>query len=336
MVQQSLYVDISVIIPAYKVLDKIPDTLNSLKFDGKFEVIVAGDELSKKDLTFLKEKNVILEVSNERRGKVHAINAAVKVSKGKLLVFIDSDTRPENRDFLKNIWKVYTEKGFDMATGKLMVEGSSRFERAVNVEYLFMNTAFFMIDKIGKTMPVCGALLIMDRGAFDIVGGFSATATEDFDMGFKAVRNQLKFGYIKEAGVFTASPKKIKDWWIQRKRWWVGAAQTMKHSKKDMIKNLPTTTTSIGTYYPLVAVAILSSLAVLFFASQFHLSYVLSMTAFFTSGWMWIMNKVLDWGISMADGLSYILVYGPLYSILTLSSIFYFSFKKTKLTDWKV
>ncbi|MBR9680750.1 MAG: glycosyltransferase family 2 protein [Candidatus Altiarchaeota archaeon] len=329
--------DISVIIPAYKELDKIPDTLNNLKFDGKFEVIVAGDVLSKEDITFLKkQKHLNLTLSKSRRGKVKAMNAAVKMSTGKLLVFIDSDTRPENKNFLTNIWKVYTEKGFDMATGKLMVEGTSLLERSVNVEYLFMNTAFFVINKIGKTMPVCGALLLMDRSAFEGVGGFSNVLVEDFDMGFKAVKNKLKFGYIKEAGVFTASPKKIRDWWVQRKRWWVGAAQTLKHSKKDMIKNLPTTTTSMGTYYPLVATVILSTLAVLSFASKFQMSYVLSLTAFLTSSWMLIMNKVLDWGISMTDGLSYLLLYGPIYSVLTLSSIFYFSFKKAEITDWKV
>lgn len=328
--------DISVIIPTYEKLDKIPKTLEALCFDGEFEVIVAGDKLSKVDRNFLKRKRVKTTFSDERRGKVRAMTDAVKMSSGKLLIFIDSDTRPENRDFLKNIWKVYTEKNFDLATGKLMIEGSSFLERTINVEYLFMNTAFFVTDKMKKVMPVCGALLIMSRKTFNKVGGFSDAVVEDLDMGFKVSRFKVKFGYIKEAGVFTSSPKKLKDWWTQRKRWWSGAAQTFKGSRKDIIRNLPSNTASAGTYYPLPTVSLISIFLVMLFSNQFSLSHVLSIAAFLAGSWMWWMNKVLDWGISLMDGLSYIFLYGPMLTVITISSILYFSIKKANITDWKV
>ncbi|MBR9689351.1 MAG: glycosyltransferase family 2 protein [Candidatus Altiarchaeota archaeon] len=328
--------DISVLIPAYKGLSKIPETLKKLKFDGDFEVIVAGDSLSEDDIKFLKKTGVILYCCNERRGKVNAVNGATEIAKGELFVFLDSDTRPESEDFLNNIWKNYKKTGFEIATGKLMIEGNSRLERSINVEYLFMNTAFFVANWMKNTMPVCGAFIVMPREAFIKLGRFSKVVVEDLDLGFKAVKHKLKFSYIKDAVAFTASPKKIKEWLAQRKRWWMGGAHTIKASKKEILKSLPSTTAAATSYYPLPVISILSLVFVLLAMSQFKIMYVLSITAFTTSSLMLLMNKVLNWGITFLDGLSYLFIYGPVLSVITVGSLLYFFVKKGQLEDWKV
>ena len=65
-------------------------------------------------------------------GPFAVIGEGVKIAKGKLLVFIDSDTRPEDEYFLEVIWSHYVEKQFDMATGKLMIDGNSLLEKVAN------------------------------------------------------------------------------------------------------------------------------------------------------------------------------------------------------------
>lgn len=336
MAEQPSDVDISVLIPAYKTLDKLPETLEKLCFDGEFEVIVAGDLLSHRDQEFLKKRGVKLNCSGERRGKARALNEAVEMAGGELLVFLDSDTRPEDDRFLDKIWKAYGETNFEIGTGRLMVEGNSLLEKSINVEYLFMNSAMFMGNVFKKPVPICGAFIIVTSEAFERLGRFSKVIVEDFHLGYKANVSKLRFRYIKDVTAYTSSPKKIKGWLTQRKRWVMGGSQSLGVAKKDVLKNLPVSTAAISSYYPIPSISIISSIMMFLAMSQINIAYVLSMTAFLTTSLMLAMNKILNWGLTLGSGLSYLLVYGPLWSLFTIGGMVYFAFRKEKLDDWKV
>jgi cellulose synthase/poly-beta-1,6-N-acetylglucosamine synthase-like glycosyltransferase len=323
-------------IPAYKKLDKIPKTLELLNFEGEFEVIVAGDLLSHEDKKFLKRRGVILDCSGKRRGKASALNHAYPKAKGELLIFLDSDTQPEDDRFLDTIWKTYKKKNFEIGTGKLMVKGDSLLEKSINVEYMFMNSAMLMGNVFKKAVPICGAFIIIKKDAFKKLGGFGKVIVEDFHLGYKANVMGLQFRYIKDVTAYTSSPKKIKDWVVQRKRWVMGGSQSVGMAKKDILKNLPVSTAAFSSYYPIPSLSIFSSIMILLAMPHMNLAYLLSMTAFLTTGLMLTMNRILKWGLSWGSGISYLIWYGPLLSAFTMLGLVYFAFKKDKPDDWVV
>jgi len=329
-------VDITVLIPAYKKLDRIPKALDKLRFRGDFEVIVAGDCLSPRDRKFLKERGVVLDHSEKRRGKANALNQASEKAKGELLVFIDSDTCPEDSEFLEKIWRNYKERNFEIGTGKVMVNGDSLLERSINVEYMFINSAVFLGNLFRKAMPLIGAFIVVTKDAFNRIGKFAKVILEDIDLGCRANTSGLRFFYMKDVTVYTSSPKRFRDWMVQRKRWVIGGSQSIWAAKKEAIKNFPLSLAAITSCYPLLSISLMLLVAATFAMSQVSIVYILSVTALLTTSLMLVMNRVLNWGISLSSGIHYLLWYGPIWSTLLVIELLYFSFKKDKPADWVV
>lgn len=328
--------DISVVIPAYGELEKIPRTLDTLQFDGDFEVIVAGDELSKEDLQFLRNRGVVLDASDERRGKASAINHAAGLAKGELLVFLDSDTRPEDGEFLSRIWEAYRSKGFDMAAGKLMVEGGGLLGSAINVEYMLLNSVLFLGQAFHRPVPANGAFIIVTKEGFQRMGGFDRVAVEDFQLGFKANRAGLEFNYLEEAAAYTAPAESFREWLTQRKRWMLGGWDSIFHNKGDLVKDLPVSVAAASSCYPMLLAPVGLSLFMFLYSSHVDLTLILSGTALFTSSVMLTFNRILNWGASLGSGLGYLLLYGPMWTAFMALSLLYYLVADYELTDWKL
>ncbi len=326
----------SIIIPTFKVLDQIPKTLKKLKFKGKFEIIIAGDSLSKKDITFLKKQKIKLSLSDERRGKVTALNEASKMAKGKLLVFLDSDTQPENSSFLKTLWENYKIYKFDIGTGRLMINGTSFLEKVVAIDYLFINSMLYLGNVFERPRPVNGAFFIIKRSCFEQIGGFHKEILEDFGIGYRARMNRMNFHYMKNLTVFTSSPQKMKHWLTQRKRWMAGGSESLKSSRNNILRELPSSLTSITLTYPLFFFGLFTTLALFLTSSKINPFYIVSITIFLTSTLMLILNKLLDWGTTPKSGLIYLFIYGPISSFLLFLMVILSFFRKKELTDWKV
>ena len=169
---------VSFILPcrnAARHLGALVDALRDLVVPPGWEMeIVAGCQASRDDtLQILKERGVTIAPSNEL-GAGAARNAAVRSSRGSLLVFMDSDTLPADNELLVRIIRKAEELGtFGGLGGPIRLHPSQAWNpvaiadhyacwfnwtesRASGVTRLFQPTTFF----------------VMPRDVFEQVGGF--------------------------------------------------------------------------------------------------------------------------------------------------------------------
>ena len=100
--------DISIFIPVYKESNQLAGMLNELSSQNvSKEIFVTVDQPTEELLEEIKQienSNIKFIVNKERTGKANACNNTVKLSTGKVLLFLDSDVGiPNDPDYLRKI-----------------------------------------------------------------------------------------------------------------------------------------------------------------------------------------------------------------------------------------
>lgn len=230
---------ISVFIPVYKssdLLEALLDEITNSAYKDK-EIFVVVDEPDEKSLEVVKrygsKANFIL--SGKRRGKVEALNSAIKISSGEILVFLDSDVQLKGRDFWGWMEKEMAET--DILDFKKGIIQKSFISRMVNYEFVSSNIVSYLYSKLlQKCIGINGAAFAIKREAFEEVGGFSKVVSEDFDLAAKALLKNKKFKYTEKLEVHTKAPSNWRSWFTQRKRWGIGTGLWLKHYWKKFLK----------------------------------------------------------------------------------------------------
>ncbi len=180
---------ISVIIPVYNDPNGLSDTLDSLVSQDypkqQYEIIVADNDSNDNTLDMarsFKEKYpelIHIVVENNIQSSYAARNKGIKISKGKIIAFVDADMTVE-KDWLKNITKSIERNSADYLICK------------VNI-YLNKNNIFGLFDKmIGFPIeeyvnkkhfgPTC--CLIVKKKVFEQVGLFDSRLISSGDYEF--------------------------------------------------------------------------------------------------------------------------------------------------------
>ena len=112
--------DISVIVPAYNAEKYIRPCLDSILNQTKkeFEIIVVNDGSKDNTLKILNEykeqySDIINVIDQENQGLSVTRNNAIKVAKGKYVVFIDSDDYVKS-DMLEKLYDKAVSGGYDV------------------------------------------------------------------------------------------------------------------------------------------------------------------------------------------------------------------------------
>ncbi len=142
--------DVSILIAAYNEEEHIRNTvMNKINLDypaDKLEIIVVSDCSS--DATDAicekmakREKNVVFIRQNERSGKTAALNRAVKIARGEIIVFSDANSI-YRKDALQHLVKNFKDKEVGYVTGHMVYlkqkgasveEGCSSYIRYENI-----------------------------------------------------------------------------------------------------------------------------------------------------------------------------------------------------------
>ena len=130
---------VSLIIPVYKVRDRILRTLESLKEQTfkEFEVLFiddgSPDDSSKFAHNYLKNSHVIYRIINkENAGVSSARNLGIKESKGEYVCFLDSDDYID-KDMLKELYNKAIESQCDVVYSGYVFEESNGKEISNNI-----------------------------------------------------------------------------------------------------------------------------------------------------------------------------------------------------------
>lgn len=231
---------ISILIPVYKESNLFETLLNQLikdPYENK-EIITVIDEPTKNSLGLVeKYKNQVKFILNKKRkGKVNALNEAAKLAKGDIFLFIDSDSviSKKSKNFIETVAEKM--KNIDMLDIRKNSFRDSLISRLTTYEFLGSTLYGWLLSKIKKCVAVCGIAFAVKRSFFDEVGGFKNVISEDLEMGMQTLIRNKHYDFSNDLEVFSKSAENWKSWFIQRKRWSLGAGYHLKRHWKTFFK----------------------------------------------------------------------------------------------------
>jgi cellulose synthase/poly-beta-1,6-N-acetylglucosamine synthase-like glycosyltransferase len=232
--------DISIFVPVYKESNELPSMLTKLASQKVTkEIFVTVDEPTEQFLEQTKRpvKNVQFIVNKKRVGKANALNNSVKLSTGKVLLFLDADIQvSDDPDFLKKI--IMEMQHTDILDIKKKVISTKSFlSKMAYYEYFTFNVSAWLASKYMRKCPaVNGAAFAMKRETFDSVGGFKKVVAEDIDLATRAFLDNHSFAYTTKVEVENVVYTNWHSWFRQRKRWGIGQALWLKEWYKALAK----------------------------------------------------------------------------------------------------
>ncbi|MEM3613203.1 MAG: glycosyltransferase family 2 protein [Candidatus Bathyarchaeia archaeon] len=364
---------ISVFIPVYRHSDLLEELLEGLVNDSyqNKEIFVTIDEPTA-DAHRVVERfrgEVHFILNGRRRGKVRALNEAVSVSSGEILVFMDADVKlGECKDFLKTV--ALEMEDADILDIKKKIIKDSFISRMVNYEFVGSNFSSFLYSKlVQKCFAVGGTAFAIKRETFKEVGGFAKVVSEDLDLAARTFYQNKRFKFTNKAEVYTKAPSRWRSWLAQRKRWGIGTGIWIKtHGGKVVryIARYPYIAFPCSLMlFPTVALMLFNYICSLFpdvqlfnfipraLASQLNLTSVpvlppsltsmlfTVLTNFFFGFIMfsiifYIASRKLRFRFSLVEFVAYYFFYQPISFIVLFAGIIAGIFFKNHKIDWKL
>ena len=148
-----------------------------------------------------KFSNVNFVINEKRIGKANALNNSVKLSSGKVLLFLDDDIDlPDDPAFLKKI--IEEMRHTEILDIKKKVVKNSFLSKMAYYEYFTFNIgAWIASEHLRKCPATNGAAFAIKRETFDAVNGFRKVVSEDLDLATRAFLSDHSFAYTKEVEV---------------------------------------------------------------------------------------------------------------------------------------
>ena len=227
---------VSVVVPAFEEEASIARTISALlALDYPcYEIIVVND--GSKDGTvaevqpFLGDPRVRLLDKRVNEGKAMALNDAVPICRGEIIVYLDSDIVATPL-LLQAFVPHFLAPRVGAVTGNPRVLNRGSLLRDLQtLEFASIISVQRRAQRIwGRVLTVSGAVFAIRRTALLEVGSFDpAMATEDIDLTWKLQRALWDVRYEPSAVVWMHVPPNLAELWKQRRRWARGLAQVLK------------------------------------------------------------------------------------------------------------
>lgn len=226
---------VSIVVPAFAEERTIARTLLAmLRIDyPDFEVIVVND--GSPDATaavvsrFLRSGRVRLLDKKVNEGKAMALNDALPLCRGEIVVTVDADIRV-SPGLLRALVPHFTWSRVGAVTGNPRVVNRGTLLRNLQtLEFTSIISVQRRAQRIwGRVLTVSGAVAAFRKSALVDAGLFSPDmATEDIEMTWKLQRRFWDVRYEPSAVVWMEVPPTLRELWKQRRRWARGLAQVL-------------------------------------------------------------------------------------------------------------
>jgi cellulose synthase/poly-beta-1,6-N-acetylglucosamine synthase-like glycosyltransferase/peptidoglycan/xylan/chitin deacetylase (PgdA/CDA1 family)/spore germination protein YaaH len=245
---------VTVIIPAYNEERVISSSVRRI-LDSTYpylDVIVADD--GSKDQTsalvqaeFGTNPRVRL-LTMENGGKARALNTALQLAKGEVIVALDADTQFE-RETITRLVRWFVDPRIGAVSGNAKVGNRINLvTRWQGVEYVTaQNIERRALTRFDAIMVVPGAVGAWRRAALEDVGGYPEdTLAEDQDLTIAIQRKKWKVAYDDSAVAWTEAPETFAALAKQRFRWSYGTLQCLWKHRKVMGKRKPAGLAFVG------------------------------------------------------------------------------------------
>ena len=234
---------VTVLMAAYNEEEHIVNTIiGCLKIDyPDFEIVIVNDGSTdstvKKIRPFAEAGKVRLIDKSRNEGKAMALNDAIPLTNGEILLILDADAVPD-ANILKAMVPHFRLGRVGAVTGNPRVlNRRSLLAKMQAIEFASIVSLQRRGARVwGKLLTMSGVVGAFHRNALLDSGLFSPEmATEDIDLTWKL---QLKFydiRYEPRAIVWMRVPVSLAGLWRQRRRWATGLAQVIRRHGRETL-----------------------------------------------------------------------------------------------------
>lgn len=238
---------VSVLIPAYNEEVGIRATIKSAIETNypNLEIIIIDDgstdktaKIIKKFISDYKKDNAESNIELNFRtipngGKAKALNTALAISTGEIIVTIDADSVMDQRA-IKKLVKYFTNPKVASVAGNVAIGNRSKFIGIIQqLEYLYgfyfkrADSMFNAVYIVGGAAAAYRSKIIRDLGGFD-----EDIITEDIELSTRLQYHGYHVRYAADAIVYTEGPSDFNGLFKQRLRWKYGRLITFYKYKR--------------------------------------------------------------------------------------------------------
>ena len=203
---------ISIIIPTLNEEKNLARLLQSIKdqsFDS-YEIIVADSYSSDRTRKIARSFGCRLTSVKNASGPAKARNQAAKLSRGKILLFVDADMAFPPGSLTK-LFKEFKVRGLDIASCFIRPFSQTKF--LVLLFNIFHNWPIFALQ---KALPLGTAIVLVKAPLFKKAGGFNEEIRLLEDSLFlQKGACYGKYGFLKKTFVFFSERRFQKEGWIK-------------------------------------------------------------------------------------------------------------------------
>ena len=228
---------ISIIIPVKTLIPSFKDVIEKL---GKINypkdrysiIVVTGDVNATKGSlqeAMAKTEKISIIQDDKGIGKGHALNRALEVADGEIVVFFDSDNIVDENCVALLVSGVLSDPETYIAsigTIKPLNSEKNDITKIVSLEYSWYYAGLFLFRKLYNLfIPIPGRNFAINRDILHRLGNFSEKAlAEDLNLTRRIYyRYKHPIKYIEKAIIYEEVPDNLKGLYVQRMRWGRGA-----------------------------------------------------------------------------------------------------------------
>ena len=227
---------VTVLIPAHNeeaVIERSLDAVCAIRYP-RYEVIVVNDGSTDGTvdavMPFVRAGRVKLLDKRVNEGKALAINDALALAQGEIVLTLDADAVPEP-DILSQMVPHFRAARVAAVTGNPRVRNTGNFlARLQAIEFTSIISLLRRSQRVwGRIVTVSGVVAAFRRSALYDVGGFSPNMpTEDIEVTWKLQRRFYDVRYEPNAVVWMTVPLSVRAHFKQRLRWARGLMQVLR------------------------------------------------------------------------------------------------------------
>jgi len=228
---------VSVIVAAYceeAVIDGTLESLLALDYPD-YEVVVIDDGSPDRTAAIVRarmahDRRLRLIEKRVNEGKAMALNDAIPVTRGEIVVVVDADIRPRP-DVLRHMVPHFRHGRVAAVAGNPQVTNTrSLLAKVQATEFASIVSVLRRAQRVwGRILTVSGAICAFRKSAMVDVGLFDPDkVTEDIALTWKLQRRFYDVRYEPRAVVAMQVPETFRALWRQRKRWAKGLAQVLR------------------------------------------------------------------------------------------------------------
>lgn len=239
---------VSIIVPAYneeKTIVRTLESIENLDYPKELlEVVVVND--GSKDQTkarieqYIKDKPQFRLLSHSNRGKAASMNRALTQIKGEFFACLDADSFVHPLTLRKMLSLYYQKNDPRLAiiTPAMKVhEPKNMLQKVQWLEYLVIILIARISSHLDSLYVAPGPFSLYRTAIVRKLGGFDEKSiVEDQDIAYKVQQHHYRIIQCPDGYVYTTAPKKIKPFYKQRRRWYLGSVSCL-NKYRGMIAN---------------------------------------------------------------------------------------------------